>query len=337
MAGLVFRMIAVSLFAGLTAMGSAIAQDFTVGPYPLTADRNQSCTSGCQSYGATWDGTFSTTTGQDFSCGCKTAAAQQPATTQQQQTTQGTFPVGPFQLNQDRNAVCPSACQSYNATWNGGISTTTGNDFNCTCALANQNVTQPQGVRPSTPPADRDSAGQQFIQPPQAAQQPQAQQAGAATGQMTAAERQLFDLINAYRAQNGLPAVPESSKLTLVAQTHARDTVNFPPAQDSLHSWSNSGNWTGGFFDLNNQNSWPIMWNKPKEIAGYSGHGYEISAGDATHPSITPAQALDLWKTSSGHNTVILNQGTWASFPWQAMGVGIYRGVAHVWFGKERQ
>ena len=306
----------------------------------------------------------------DFSCGCKKAdAIQQPQTTQQQQANQGEFPVGPFQLNQDRNAVCPSACQSYNATWNGGISTTTGNDFSCTCAQANQNVTQPQGVRPSTPPADRDSAGQQFIQPPQTTQpqgvrpstppadrdsagqqfiqppqaaqqppsQPQAQPAEAATGQMTAAERQLFDLINAYRAQNGLPAVPESSKLTLVAQTHARDTVNFPPAQDSLHSWSNNGNWTGGFFDLNDQNSWPIMWNKPKELAGYSGHGYEISAGDSTHPSITPAQALDLWKTSSGHNTVILNQGTWANFPWQAMGVGIYRGIAHVWFGKERQ
>ncbi len=164
-------------------------------------------------------------------------------------------------------------------------------------------------------------------------QTPQQPDAGA-TGTMTASEQQLFDLINNYRAQSGLPAVPYSRKLTLVAQTHARDSVNFPPANGNMHSWSNNGNWTGGAFDNANNASWPIMWNKPNEIAGYPSNGFEISAGQGGS-TITPAQALQLWQTSSGHNTVILNQGTWQGFRWQAMGVGIYRGIAHVWFGTD--
>lgn len=165
------------------------------------------------------------------------------------------------------------------------------------------------------------------------AQTPQQPDAGA-TGNMTAAEQELFNLINNYRAQSGLAAVPYSRKLTLVAQTHARDTVNFPPANGNMHSWSNNGSWTGGAFDNANNASWPIMWNKPKEIAGYPSNGFEISAGQGG-TTITPAQALQLWQTSSGHNTVIVNQGTWQGFRWQALGVGIYRGIAHVWFGTD--
>lgn len=228
MAGVASRMIAVSLFAVVMAAGSAIAQDFTVGPYATGNDQNQVCPAGCQSYGATWDGTISTTTGNDFSCGCKKAGAiQQPQTTQQQQANQGEFPVGPFQLNQDRNAVCPSACQSYNATWNGGISTTTGNDFSCTCAPANQNVTQPQGVRPSTPPADRDSAGQQFIQPPTPPQptttQPTAPQPAApqqaAGGDISGTLTQVH---NQYRASHCASPVTWSAQIAQNAQNWAQ-------------------------------------------------------------------------------------------------------------------
>jgi len=47
--------------------------------------------------------------------------------------------------------------------------------------------------------------------------------------------------------------------------------------------------------------------------------------------------ALTAWQGSSSHNDVILNQGIWAGFPWQVMGVGmeVFNGTAayaYVWF-----
>jgi hypothetical protein len=44
---------------------------------------------------------------------------------------------------------------------------------------------------------------------------------------------------------------------------------------------------------------------------------------------------LASWKSSSGHNGVILNQGIWSDYSWKAVGVGIYRNYAVLWFGKE--
>ena len=62
------------------------------------------------------------------------------------------------------------------------------------------------------------------------------------------------------------------------------------------------------------------MWNKPEEISSgsYTSNGYEISASG--YGSVQ--SALNGWKNSPGHNDVILNQGIWTNYPWQAMGVG---------------
>ena len=74
------------------------------------------------------------------------------------------------------------------------------------------------------------------------------------------------------------------------------------------------------------------MWRKPTELSVYTDYGFEISYG-ASGARITPEGALAAWQGSSGHNAVILNEGTWASWPWNAMGVGIDDGFANVWFG----
>jgi hypothetical protein len=156
---------------------------------------------------------------------------------------------------------------------------------------------------------------------------------GAAAQSTTAG---IAEAINAYRQANGLAAIPVSDELTQVAKAHVADLAAYHPEEacnGNLHSWSNNGNWTSGCYDSNNQATWPLMWDKPGEIAGYPGRGYEISAWAS--PSITADQALALWQGSAPHNDVILNQGIWADFPWGAMGGWVADGYACTWFGQE--
>ena len=156
------------------------------------------------------------------------------------------------------------------------------------------------------------------------------------SGSSTPDEEQLADLINMYRAENGLPAVPLSKSLTIVAQTHSHDLVNNQPDQQqgcNLHSWSQSMCWTSCCYTPDHAQA-QCMWDKPGELTIYPGNGYEISAA-AGAGNITPQQALNTWKGSQGHNDVILNNGIWASHPWNAMGVGIVADHANVWFGEE--
>ena len=149
-------------------------------------------------------------------------------------------------------------------------------------------------------------------------------------------EAKLYNLINEYRAQNGLPAIPASKALTTVANRHVQDVaenldyVN-SPQRDSInpHSWSDAT------YDPNNQSTWPNMWQAPQRLnTGYPGNGYENFAWTAAS-SISAEEALEIWKNSPAHNQVILNQGIWQDRQWNALGVGIYKGYAALWFGQE--
>ena len=67
-------------------------------------------------------------------------------------------------------------------------------------------------------------------------------------------------------------------------------------------------------------------------IEKYTGNGYEIafmSSGGATSGG-----ALAGWRSSPLHNDVIVNEGSWKSIRWQAIGIGIYADYAVVWFGE---
>lgn len=156
---------------------------------------------------------------------------------------------------------------------------------------------------------------------------------GAAAQSTTAG---IAEAINAYRQANGLAAIPVSDELTRVARAHVADLAAYHPedaCNGNLHSWSANGNWTGGCYDSNDQATWPLMWDKPNEIAGYPGRGYEVSAWAS--PSITAEQALALWQGSAPHNDVLLNGGIWTDFPWGALGGWVADGYACAWFGQE--
>jgi len=140
----------------------------------------------------------------------------------------------------------------------------------------------------------------------------------------------IVDLINAYRQSNGLPAVPYSPSLGCVAVTHVHDLADNHPntGNCNLHSWSDQGPWTPCCYTPDHAQA-QCMWDKPQELTSYPGYGYENAAGGVS----TPQAAVSTWQNSSAHNDVILNQGIWASYPWGAVGAGLYQGYGALWFG----
>lgn len=151
-------------------------------------------------------------------------------------------------------------------------------------------------------------------------------------------EAKLYYIINAYRESKGLQKLSFSKSLTIVARTHVSDSNTYTPEnqrdsrgmQGNLHSWSNHGSWTPVVYTSDHQYE-ANMWSKPRELTSYTGNGYEISSWNSGN--ITPEDALDLWKNSSGHNAVMTTQGDWSDL--KTMGVAIDGKYAHVWFGSD--
>lgn len=146
-----------------------------------------------------------------------------------------------------------------------------------------------------------------------------------------AQELELYNLIMAYRQANGLGSIPLSKALTATAGRHALDTV-YNVGSYAGHSWSDAP------YDSANQSTYRNMWDAPQRIGtGYTSSGFEITHGflgtNVAIMEVNPTAALQGWKASPGHNDVILNKGDWSSFTWKAIGVGIHKGIAHVWFG----
>jgi uncharacterized protein YkwD len=150
---------------------------------------------------------------------------------------------------------------------------------------------------------------------------------------LQAEEMKLYNLIMEYRKEKGLESIPLSGKLTLVAQTHAKDLAeNYKPfnGKCNLHSWSGKGKWQSCCYTDDHKQS-ECMWNKPKEIAGYENSGYEIAAYHSA--GATAEDAIAGWKVSTGHNRVMINDGIWKQVKWNAIGIGIYKEYGVVWFG----
>ncbi len=159
---------------------------------------------------------------------------------------------------------------------------------------------------------------------------------------LTPEEAELVRLVNEYRNENGLPDVPASVSLTEVAHWHMIDLHENEPdsGTDSrgmacnMHSWSDQHPelWTPVCY-TNDHAYAEGMWRKPKEITdgAYYWDGYENAYG--TGGQATAAGALSAWKSSAGHNDVILERDIWSGKDWPAMGVGIYEHHAVLWFG----
>lgn len=149
----------------------------------------------------------------------------------------------------------------------------------------------------------------------------------------TTEEKELFQKINAYRNTLNLSAVPLSPALNKVAQAHARDLMeNYTPSNRcNMHSWSKKGSWSACCYTDNHKKA-NCMWDKPKEISGYDSPGYEVAYWHSA--MALPGEALEVWKKSPGHHAVLANLGPFKQAKWKAMGVGIYKQYAVVWFGE---
>lgn len=148
-------------------------------------------------------------------------------------------------------------------------------------------------------------------------------------------EKKLYELIMQYRKSKGLPEIPLSQSLTIVAKTHCDDLENNykKSSKCNLHSWSNKSNkWTGCCYTPDHKQA-ACIWNKPKELTSYKSHGFEIAYWHSE--KATPEEALAGWKKSSGHNNTIINKDIWKKTTWKAIGIGIKGKYATVWFGKE--
>lgn len=154
-------------------------------------------------------------------------------------------------------------------------------------------------------------------------------------------EKSLADLINAYRKSKGLDQIVLSVSLTEVAQLHVHDLIENSPYDEkgkcNMHSWSKSKKWTGCCY--NSGEDGECMWKKPGELTNYQGNGYEIVMAQFNtqfpNKEVRAVDALNSWKKSPRHNAVLLNKEIWKTTEFKAMGVGIYQGVAAVWFGEE--
>ena len=151
-------------------------------------------------------------------------------------------------------------------------------------------------------------------------------------------EANLMDVVNDYRVNNALPAVPWSNVLMNVGQWHAEDasindaTIFNPPC--NIHSWSNDmpNLWNAVCYTSDHAAA-AEMWAKPSQISGgsFTGNGFENAAQGAEDNN----QALGWWQASPGHNDVILNQNIWANYTWRSMGVGVSTTLTnyhYLWF-----
>lgn len=157
-------------------------------------------------------------------------------------------------------------------------------------------------------------------------------------GCLSGNEQELLSRIHKYRQENGLPRLPAAKSLTKVARVHVRDLASNEPHREgrrcNAHSWSDQGNWTPCCYTPDHAEA-ECMWNKPKELTSYEGLGFEVWAGGWASDGSAAEGALSVWKSSPGHNKVIINRGRWATTQWEAIGVGIYDGHAVAWFGKQ--
>lgn len=151
---------------------------------------------------------------------------------------------------------------------------------------------------------------------------------------LSAEEFQLAELINEHRQSLGLPSVPISGNMMMVARAHVFDLLENDPLSKrcNLHSWSKKGRWKGCCY-TGDERSAECMWNKPSEISDYEGYGYEIAYYQSAE--LNAESALEGWKNSKGHRIVIENKGMWKEVSWKAMGVAIEGEFAVVWFGRE--
>ena len=142
----------------------------------------------------------------------------------------------------------------------------------------------------------------------------------------------LFNMINDFRRSNKLPVIPLSRSLCFVATLRIDDLRSANAAENDcgVHSWSDKGNWKSCCYSKDPARI-ACMSNKPKELTGYQGSGYEVVYW--SEETAIPIAAMELWRSTPISESVFLNQDKWQARQWKAMGVALNDGYAIVWLG----
>ena len=152
---------------------------------------------------------------------------------------------------------------------------------------------------------------------------------------MNEREIELYKLMMKYRSTRWLKSIPISPSLNKVAQCHVRDLNKYPREKKcNMHSWSKNGPWKPVCYTDTHKGA-ELAHIKPSELTSYSGEGYEIAFW-SSDSDFRAQEALDGWKSSYGHNSMIINLGMWKKSKWKAIGIAVEGNYAAVWFGEEK-
>jgi hypothetical protein len=146
-------------------------------------------------------------------------------------------------------------------------------------------------------------------------------------------EKQLSELVNELRTENGLSKLQLSKALSYVGRTHAKDLFNNNPDTSicNMSSWSNKGDWTSCCHSKHLPNPDCIL-KKPSELTDYKNEGHELVYWEPVN--VDPNSVYEFWKSIKLTSDFFLNEEQWSNYNWKAIGVGIYGGYACIWVGE---
>ncbi|KAM0739383.1 hypothetical protein ACQRIT_007120 [Beauveria bassiana] len=150
-------------------------------------------------------------------------------------------------------------------------------------------------------------------------------------------ENLLYKLLIEYRKEINVqypklaqdPEIARSPTLDKVARTHLANPYFGTGSTCNPHSWlataDKEAKWESCCFAIAEKDTWPCMWDKPREISGgqFQGNGYEVYHGGDPNVYTAPMTAegcLNAFKKSTGHNPVLINNGTWSTMKWESVG-----------------
>lgn len=138
-------------------------------------------------------------------------------------------------------------------------------------------------------------------------------------------EQELYRIINEYRASNNLPPIALSKPLSFVANRHLLDLEN--NIKYLTHGWSNCP------YEVKDTKTWNCVMDAPRRLnSQYNGQGFENLYRNL-NGFATPVLALEAWKKSPMHNSLILNLEVWKGTKFDAFGIAISGNFAAMWFG----
>ncbi|MBL6949642.1 MAG: hypothetical protein ISR57_03260 [Bacteroidales bacterium] len=146
-------------------------------------------------------------------------------------------------------------------------------------------------------------------------------------------EWKLYRMISQYRHQYDLPPIPLSKSLCYVANTHVKDLFFHHPDVEpcNFHSWSDKGPWEPSCYPGDEAEE-TTVWNKPAELTGYPGKGFEIVYWE--NNAVVIDSVIAFWKSFDYFNGFLMNTGKWEGNEWKAIGIGICQNYAATWFGE---